>query len=171
MAKTLKPVSVIAEWLGISERRVQQMAAAGILPRAGRGLYDLQACVLAYVEFLRNITGVEDNGKKIDYAKERARLTKFKADLAEMEASQTRGDLIMAEDVHRAWVDMISHCRARLLAIPTSLAPIVYAKKSVPEITKELKAGIFEALEELSKTTFDLEGGEPGDPEGSEGSD
>ena len=35
--------------LGISRSRVHHLAADGVLPRAGRGLFDLPACVQAYL--------------------------------------------------------------------------------------------------------------------------
>ena len=36
--------------LGISRSRVANLAADGVLPRAGRGLFDLPACVQAYLK-------------------------------------------------------------------------------------------------------------------------
>lgn len=44
---------VIAELLNITPRRLQQLAAEGIVPRQSRGLYDLRACVAGYVRFLQ----------------------------------------------------------------------------------------------------------------------
>lgn len=178
MAKNLKPVGVVAEWLDLSERRVQQMAAEGILPRADRGQYDLQACVKAYIHFLKSIPGAgSSEDQRIDYGKERARLVKYKADLTEMEAAQAKGELLQAEDVKNTWIEMVSHCRARLLALPTKLAPIVYAQKTLPEITAAIKQGVHEALAELSRTEIETdhpdgenpgaENGGPGGPGGS----
>ncbi|MFQ5717493.1 MAG: hypothetical protein ACE5GQ_10390 [Nitrospinales bacterium] len=68
----------VGEWLKISPRRVQQMAAEGIIPKPKkRGRYDLKACVLAYVDFWRGQGTVDE---EIDRFKEEARLIKYKAD-------------------------------------------------------------------------------------------
>ena len=40
--------------LGITDRRVQQLAAQGVLPKASRGRYPMAGCVRAYVQFLQN---------------------------------------------------------------------------------------------------------------------
>ncbi len=46
---------VIASELGISPRRVQQLAAQGVLPRARRGRYWFEGCRTAYEVYLRRL--------------------------------------------------------------------------------------------------------------------
>ncbi len=45
--------AVVAELLMISPRRVEQLAAAKVIPREGRGKYRVDRAVAGYVEFLR----------------------------------------------------------------------------------------------------------------------
>jgi hypothetical protein len=47
--------AVLAETLGVTPRRLQQLAAENILPRATRGLYPLGLCVQRYLEFVRSV--------------------------------------------------------------------------------------------------------------------
>ncbi len=56
--ENLSPESVvtgaaIASLLMISPRRVEQLAAAKVIPREGRGRYRVDRAVAGYVEFLR----------------------------------------------------------------------------------------------------------------------
>jgi hypothetical protein len=45
---------VLSETLGVTPRRLQQLAAENILPRATRGLYPLGLCVQRYLEFIKS---------------------------------------------------------------------------------------------------------------------
>jgi hypothetical protein len=51
----LVPASVLADTLGLSARRLQQLASENILPRATRGLSGL--CIQRYLEFIKNSGG------------------------------------------------------------------------------------------------------------------
>jgi phage terminase Nu1 subunit (DNA packaging protein) len=70
--------------LGISRSRVVNLAADGLLPRAGRGLFDLPACVQSYVKHKLSLAKAGD-GTALSLVAERSRLTKIKADNAELE--------------------------------------------------------------------------------------
>jgi hypothetical protein len=84
---TLQPVNaatiglVLGMVLGISRSRVVNLAADGVLPRAGRGLFDLPACVQSYVNHKLSLAKAGD-GTALSLVAERSRLTKIKADNA-----------------------------------------------------------------------------------------
>ena len=69
---------VIADWLGLTERRVRQLRDEGIIEEQAPGLYDLRATTRRYISYLRS-------GSLAD---ERAGLTRAKREAAEMEKSQ-----------------------------------------------------------------------------------
>ena len=46
-------VSVVANFLMLSDRRVQQLAKSGYIPKAARGKYDLKAAIQGYIGFLK----------------------------------------------------------------------------------------------------------------------
>ena len=46
---------IIAELLNLSERRVEQLTKDRIIPKAGRGVYDLAKTVNAYVRYLQGV--------------------------------------------------------------------------------------------------------------------
>jgi hypothetical protein len=48
----LYKVAVIARFLNLTERRVQQLARDGIIPKPEKGKYDLVGCVQGYIGYL-----------------------------------------------------------------------------------------------------------------------
>ena len=51
----LYPKETIANLLNISERRVEQLAKKRIIPKAGRGVFDLGQTVSAYIRYLQGL--------------------------------------------------------------------------------------------------------------------
>ena len=127
MSTATQPIAVIAKLLDLSERRVQQLSREGVIPRAERGQYDLVGSVRGYVRYLRDQAAKAQAGAP-DYASERARFIRARADLAEMEAEERRGALIAAEEVEAAWIAVLALLRTRLLALPDRLAPLAHAE-------------------------------------------
>ena len=52
----LYPKETIANLLNISERRLEQLAKQKIIPKAGRGVFDLGPTVQAYVRYLQGLS-------------------------------------------------------------------------------------------------------------------
>ena len=167
MAASTQPVAVIAKLLDLSERRVQQLSREGVIPKATRGQYDLIGSVRGYVRYLRD-QAVSAQAGAPDYAVERARYIRARADLAEMEANQRRGSLIAASDAGAAWVAMLALLRTRLLSLPDRLAPLVYETDSLAGTRDLLRGTLREALEDLASSdvqpdTDDKTGASPDD--------
>ncbi|MGH9531852.1 MAG: hypothetical protein ACRD2Q_05620 [Terriglobales bacterium] len=68
------------------------------MPRAERGKYELGACMAWYVRYLQRAFErrklLSDDGSSTDLRKQRARLLKASADVAEMDLAEKRGELI-----------------------------------------------------------------------------
>lgn len=84
------------------------------------------------------------------YQAERTRLTKAQADKAELEAAELARELVRAEDVKLTWGEMIAAVRAKLLSLPSKLAPQVAPPGRVAEAQALAEAMIYEALSELA---------------------
>ena len=147
---TSYPVSTIAKLFDLTERRVQQLAAEGVIPKASKGKYELVPCVKGYINYLKQRSLGEVTNPNI--ATERARLLKMQADKLAMEIDEEKGRLLDAEKAARAWDNLIARCRAVLLGIPNRLANQVIAINNAQEAAHILKQAIYEALEELSTT-------------------
>jgi len=109
------PLKTIAKLLKLTERRVQQLAKSGIIPRAAHGRYDLVASVQGYIHYLQErAAGPATVAGAIDYHVEKARKTRAEADIAEMDAAKRKGEAIDAAEVKRAWMLILGEVRANL---------------------------------------------------------
>ncbi|NOX74090.1 MAG: terminase small subunit, Nu1 [Alphaproteobacteria bacterium] len=151
MAAATQSLAVIAKLLDLSERRVQQLSREGVIPKATRGQYDLIGSVRGYVRYLRD-QAVSAQAGAPDYAAERARYIRARADLVEMEASQRRGALIAADDIETAWIKVLALLHTRVLSLPDRLAPQIHAEGSLAETRNLLSVNLREALEDLANS-------------------
>jgi len=150
MASPLYPVKTIASILNLTERRVQQLAHEGIIPKAERGKYDLIGCVRAYIKYLQErAIGIEETSGDISH--HRARLVKENADRAELDNAKERRTLFETREGINAVGLLFSHVKQRLTSIPTKAAPLVKGCKTLPQIRNVLQAEVSEALRELAE--------------------
>ncbi len=113
---------VLGRWLGVSQQIVTQFARRGVMVRAGRGKFDLEASVRAYATHLREIAAAQGRPTQSGTGKERARLAAAMADAAELKNAVRRGALIDAEAVAREWEGICRTIRAGMLRIPKRAA-------------------------------------------------
>lgn len=138
----------ISEIFGYDPRRIQQLTHEGALVRVGHGKFDLRKSIQAYIEYkVGKETPDED---EIDNAKETAKWTKARREKAELEVAIIRGELHRSKDVERVMNDMLGAFRARLLSLPTKMAPQVIGKTDLAEVKDVLKLAVIEAMNELS---------------------
>ena len=146
---TMYPVTTIAKLFGVSERRVQQYAQDGIIPKPVKGQYELVACVRGLINYLQQRAFGQGVAPQ-DTHLERARLLKAQADMAEIELAERTGKLVTVERVETDWAEMVTACRAKMLSIPTKTAYQIAHLENPQEIEKFLKRIIYEALAEMA---------------------
>ena len=156
MSSASQPIGVIAKLLDLSERRVQQLSREGVIPKAERGQYDLIGSVRGYVRYLRDQAQKAQAGAP-DYAAERARFIRARADLAEMEAEEKRRSLIAADQIEAAWIAVLALLRTRLLALPDRLAPQAFEQSTVGDTRNLIRAAIREVLDDLAQPDIEFE--------------
>ena len=98
----LYPKETIASLLNLSERRVEQLAKQKVIPKAGRGVFDLGPTVTAYVRYLQGLSSgalkVGEPSELDQRLKEaqvleresKARQAKYRADAMEQEVRENR---------------------------------------------------------------------------------
>ena len=136
----------LSEVLGITERRVNQIANEGkVFTRDLNGKFDVVQCVESYYreKFIKD----DDES---NYDKERALHEKAKREKTELQLLKMRNRLHWAEDVEMVMTEMLVRFRNRILGVPTAIAPKLY-RKSVPKIAEILKTELHSALSELSE--------------------
>ena len=123
-----------------------------VVERAAPG----RPCQIDFPAMLRwredQLIAAEGDGSKLDYEEARRRKVAADALLAEQKAAMFAGELIPKTEIVVMIQGMFGHCRARLLAIPTKLAPTIYLCGSVTEVKEKITEAIYEALQELSET-------------------
>ena len=155
MSANAYPLDVIAKLLDLTPRRVQQLAADGVIPKAERGKYDLVGAVRGYVRSLRERAAAGATGAAA-YGKHRARLTQARAAMAAMEREQLSKELIPADDIEGAWLAVTAIMRSRMLAIPAKLAPRMLAIKDANAARELIEAQVHDALKELASVTIEI---------------
>lgn len=151
------PAKTIAKLLMLTERRVQQLAKDGVIPKAEVGQYELAPAVQGYIRYLQDrMAGNAAQVDSIDYHKEKARKIKAEADMAEIEAKKRRGDAIDAQEVKRAWQLILGEVRANMLgATPARIAQMLRGIDEETEIKRIVREEIELAMSAASKTDVD----------------
>lgn len=116
--------------LDISPAALTDLKKRGIAVHLKHDSYDLWATVTAYIAHLRGMAarwGSEAEAEGLTAA--RARLAREKADEAARRNAVARDELVKAEDVTRAWSDVLRKVRAGVLAVPSRI------RSSLPHLT------------------------------------
>lgn len=132
--------------LDISSGMLAQLKARGIARHLGRDAYCLETTVRGYVQHLRGVaSGRGTEEATLTLTGERARLARAQAEAQEMKNAQARGELVAAEDVTRAWSDLLRTVRSRVLAVPSRLRQSLALDAATAEgIDRELRAALAE---------------------------
>lgn len=91
-----------------------------------------------------------ESQKRLDKHSEETRLKRAQANKVEMENAITAGELIPKHEVETAFVNIATHVKARLLKIPSALAPVIVGIKDMYEVQQHIETDIREAMEELA---------------------
>lgn len=154
----------IAQELGISDRWLRKLVSDGAIRDRGRGGWDALDCakdLLAYrereIERLKaenaSLAGQlqRTEGDNAIKSVEDARHARARADKAEMEVSEMRGQLIPADQVADMLHMPVMIMKTRMNAIPARAAPLAHAASTVAAAESILREQIDEALAELGK--------------------
>ena len=112
-------IVAISKLLKLTERRVQQLAKDGIIPKAERGKYDLVSSVHGYIDFLKAKAGGEFTAEEV--IKNKNKLLKAKAELAEIEKQKATGELIPKEEVKKTWLEIINKVKHAISLVKSIL--------------------------------------------------
>lgn len=154
MSKQSVSVKTLVEFFnGISEMQVSKLVKLGVVIRTERGQYDFLQSTKNYIRYLQNRKANQHDGTEgaEGYEGHRARLTKAKADISEVQAALLKGTAHEASAIQAEWSDMIGSARTKLLALPSKLAPKVHGQESLAVVRAELETAVLEALNELSQ--------------------
>jgi len=134
--------------LGISQQRFSYLRKDNTISKPGKdGKYEPKDVVQDFLKYKLNSSSANE------LEQERIRLTRAQADKVEMDNEQARGDTIRTDLAAKYLEAVIMASRARLLVMPTKLAPIVTPCDTLRESQEVLKQGIDECLSELPQAS------------------
>lgn len=93
-----------------------------------------------------------DNGNELD--RERTRLTKAQADKTELEVAELRAELVRTPLIEQHWQAMVAAMRAKVVSIPSKVAPQVAGPDDLNRVQELIQAVVFEALAEIAGDAF-----------------
>src|SRR5687768_15312684 len=105
----------LALLLGLTTRRVSQLAEEGITVGTSHGEFDGPASVQNYVASIAN--RAKDGEAAIDKEREEARLKKEQADNFELKNAKLRKELLPIDEVARVWSEQITYIKSGLLSV------------------------------------------------------
>lgn len=135
---------LLAVWLSISTRRVNQLVESGVLTRQAEGDFILPEAVAEYYAYKFG------NKDEVDLIREKALHERDKREMTELNLAVRKGELHESAAVERVMTDMLINFKNKLLALPAKLTINVAAKKQ-KEIRASITEEIYKALEELSE--------------------
>ena len=159
--QNLQTTQVIAKIFGVSTRRVEQLKAEGVIKGQGKPTkYDLLPTIQAYIKYLadkangraKKENDTENESRKI---KADADLKATKAEIAEMELQELKGEMHRSEDVEAMTTDLVFAIRSMMLALPGRLAIDLAAIDKPAEISERIKQEVHTILLELSNYSYD----------------
>lgn len=148
----------LAAILGVTARRIQQMAQDGTIVPVRRGYFLLGDAVQRYINFLSKPVLSEDEAKiELTKRKSEASLKSSKAIMARMEAEEMQGKMHRAEDVEAFTEDLIYTMRGALLALPGRLSVDVAAVDTPAEAAEVIRKEVHNVMQELAAYRYDPE--------------
>lgn len=163
--KNYVETKVIAVLFGLTVRRIQQLTQDGILKTEQVGKqrkYDLLDTVRRYIAYLQdkvnnkggNKDDTDNESRKI---KADADLKATKAEIAELELQELKGEMHRSEDVEAMTTDLVFTIRGMILALPGRLAIDLATIDKPAEISERIKQEVHAILLELSNYHYDAD--------------
>ena len=163
---------LIAQVLTISDKRVKQLTDEGVIPEFSPGHYKLLPAVQGYIGYLQS--QISDDDLASNYNVEKARLTRTKRELAELDLQLERNNLHRSDAVEFFVTNMLVAFKAKLDTLPHKVLPSILGLPDdgdkAERVLAILKSAITDALDELSEydpTVFG-DGGSLGAADGGE---
>lgn len=142
--------------LGITGRRIRQLAEDGVLDKQGQGKFDLCKSVKRYIDYLTR-EAVDEDDAKLEKAKRQSETTLkvSKAEIARLEMKELQGKMHRSEDVAAMTEDLIFTIRSMLVALPGRLAIDACTASTPAEASEVIRKEVFSVMEELSNYKYD----------------
>lgn len=144
--------TVLADIIGVTDRRIRGLAEEGILVRASKGRYNLKESLINYILTLKvareEPASSSDDFLDLDSVKAKHEVVKMH--MSELKLHLMDGTMHKSEDVRAVMCDMLVAFRTKLMSLPSKAAPVLanmydaaqiqtYIEKEMTDILMELR--------------------------------
>lgn len=147
----------LARLLDITPRRVDQLAADGILVRARdetghslRGRWEMIPNVHAYIKHLRGQARLDD-ASDASFVSHRNSKLRAEAEMAELRLRELKGELLRRDDVDFWISNALTAFKSRIQAIASRISRLLLGKTKFKEVFDIITTETDLALDELSQ--------------------
>lgn len=146
----------LAKALGLTVRRIQQLTQDGTLNTVSRGKYLLYENIHRYIRYVSG-EQLSEEEIKLERARKTAevKLKIAKADVANLEAAEMKGNMHRSEDVRAITNDMVSTIRSMLNALPGRLGAVCVNAGSADKAQALIRDAVYSIETELTKYRYD----------------
>jgi phage terminase Nu1 subunit (DNA packaging protein) len=161
LPKTLVRVEALANFVGVTVRRIQQLQQEGVIkPEPGGNKkdgakYDFLPCLNKIITYYRERADKSKSGDSKDMEAEKLRLLTVKRETEELKLAEMKGDLHRTDDIETVVGAAVSRLRISLLAIPMGVAPVIRGKENINEIAEIITERLSKALNEMVNIDID----------------
>lgn len=140
----------IADDLGLSRIAVSNaLNALGLFKREWEALSVVEARKILIRHYTEVAAG-RGGDEQFNLTKERARESRLKGDILELQIHEKAGSLIQAADVEREWQSLILAARSELMMLPGKIAAELKAIHGIDADTGLIELHIADALRRLA---------------------
>lgn len=161
----MRSSAAIARVFGLTSKRVQQLTADGVLettetPKGRR--YDFLPTIQRYVKYLSDKASGREKDRTTASLEEQkleaeVRLKEAKAESAELELAELRGEMHRAEDVEAVTTDHVLLLRSMLMSLPGRLAVDCAQAQTPAEASEQVRREVYGILNSLTQYRYDPE--------------
>ena len=142
--------AVIAEWVGLHERSIRDLARRGIIHRDGRGCYEFRATLrLIHTHVAEQAAGRVASTGGADLVQERALLAREQAENVSMRNAAMRRDLVPLAEISQAVMGMIEVTKRHLARVPAKAFPSDHANRK--RVADAIEAALIDLSAERAK--------------------
>lgn len=147
----------LAETIGKTERRVNQLAAEGVLKKLTSGKWDFVNNMEMYIKHLESKCIIDEADLEKQKLQADVDYKRHKADMIKLEFEELERNMHRSEDVERFVGELINAYRSQLLSLPGLLAPELVGMDSVSEISEIIKKEAVNMLNTIADSEYDNE--------------
>lgn len=141
--------------IGVSGRRIRQLAEDGVLDKVNTGKFNLAQSVQRYIAMLNAPSKNEASDKTVARLDAEIRMKEAKAIVAELEAEELQGKMHRSEDVAKLTEDLIYSIRNALMSVPGRCSVDTAEAKTPAQTFDIIRREIYHVMTELANYQYD----------------